>query len=139
MNCVRTRGEQKAYANGQKEGRRWARYQAEPEELRLLADHESKAESWENENGETVHNGYTLRCPGCGKILHWADDGDHPDDIADELYFIMHPDDNDDRETVVAFWEDVLGEYGTQRLENDEFAGGFVDGAIEHWKRMCRK
>jgi hypothetical protein len=60
----------------------------------------------------------------------------HTGGIGRQLYGIMHLEDESDRGEVASFWEDVLGEHGLVRIDDIDFAAGWVEGVLETWAQV---
>jgi hypothetical protein len=90
---------------GAQAGRAWAKHKAKARQLRRL----SEANDHELFRGEPDSYGWA-------GVLHHA----------------MHAGKCSDRDELGIFWERVLGD-DAERVEDMDFAEGFVDGALEVW------
>jgi hypothetical protein len=103
--------------DGRLYGEAWAKRNARPQQLRLLAKLDTP------EAGYTAENWIDRRSGG----------------VAFDLCKAMHPRVEVDRGEVENFWERVLGEGGADQIEDADFAKGFVRGALDFWEKVKGK
>lgn len=108
-----------AVQEGREAGEAWAKDVARPKWLRNLAKLDAVEASWAAE--------YVLEV--------WAGPMNNKS-LALELYRQMIPRGEPDRHDVAAFWEEALGDDGEKRIEDLDFARGFVRGAIDLWEKV---
>src|SRR5262249_13995548 len=104
--------QKEAYQEGREAGERWAKEVARPKQLRQLAKLANNQQ-------------YGL--------ADWLDIYTKHHGIACELFKDIHPREESDSHSVDAFWAEALGEGGTERIEDRDFALGFLEGALDVW------
>jgi hypothetical protein len=55
--------------------------------------------------------------------------------IANGLYEVIEP----EGEMCEAFWESVIGDNGKEKMDEEDFAKGFIEGALEVWDAVKDK
>jgi hypothetical protein len=99
------------YQAGFKAGQDWASEKATPKQLRRLAEYAADDESREG---------------------HWA---------SEALVSAVWPDPEDklSQSAPEDFWRHALGDKAAELVEDDDFHRGFVEGALDLWRRVRTK
>jgi hypothetical protein len=112
--------EKEEYQAGHEAGKRWAKEEATPKQLRRIDDHieeADRAEWWWYDSS-----------------MNWK----APFGPRDYFVFAVWPDRKDDRSAADDFFEQALGA-DAHRAKDDDFLHGFGDGAAEVWGQVCNK
>jgi hypothetical protein len=103
------------YQDGLEAGRRWAKDDATPKQLRRISNYVNADH---------------------GSVDWWDVDSPHwraPFGATDVFVFKAWPDRNGDRHAAADFWETALGEDARHRIEDADFFRGFGEGVAEIW------
>jgi hypothetical protein len=103
-----------AVQEGRAAGESWAREDARPKELRRLM------RFWEQQEGARFHLEYAAKGAG----------------IAKGLWNFLHPGEEGDWRDAEEFWEMTLGEGCGEKIEDVDYAYGFIDGATDVWDKV---
>ena len=113
LRASRKQGQERRNQEGAEAGEYWARELAETAGLEALAAFDADLEG------------------------AWADHlAEVPiDELGSALFCILHPDVPEDRDEVAEFWQETLADEG-QRVNNRDYAAGFVAGALAVWREV---
>jgi hypothetical protein len=106
------------YQEGRKLGEEWAQATARPRELRRL---EKLAH---NESRYDLAGWLSIYSDGMNHGIAW--------DLYCDLAGVRF--ENADEHSMVAFWEEAVGEDGNSRVEDKHFTLGFLEGALGVWE-----
>jgi hypothetical protein len=102
-----------SYQTGRETGECWAKNRATPKQLRNLA----------GDPGEGA--------PILGSMVHG--------EIATTLWQEIHPRRETDSHTINCFWEEAAGDNGVESIEDQDFARGWMEGALAIWEKVKDK
>jgi hypothetical protein len=111
------------YQDGLEAGRRWAKEDARPKQLRRLS-----AYIEEFEQPSSSVSWWDIDSTG------WS----APFGALDYFVFAVWPDRKDDRDASDSFWQGALGDHA-HRANDPDYFRGFGEGAVEIWNEVCDK
>jgi hypothetical protein len=109
---------QAEYQDGRQAGESWANDEASPRQLKAL----ERLDECEPPRDVSYH---------LSVMVNGLNHG-----ITEGLFSALHPRQKEfDRPDVKAFWQSVLGE-DAERIEDQDFARGFCEAALEAWRNV---